>query len=475
VPDSSWFTNRIGFAPVSLDELRLGGCKPSQILDPSAAADGTWVIDKGKTHGNSRGFRVRVPNKGQYLFKLDDPDQPEQSTAAAVIGAAAYHAAGYNTTCEQIVYFKPSLLKLTPGLRYKWTTFGDDHAFDQAALDKLVSSAPRNGDAIRMVASAWLPGRLIGQFRWKGTRADDPNDVVPHEDRRELRASRLLAAWVGHEDTQDSNLDAWVADSKSDPDSSPGHVVHFFLDWGDCLGAKWPQDEVTRRMGYSYIVDWGDMATDFATLGVRTHPWEDGPVPGHELFGYYDVAHFAPDEWKTEFPNPAFTRMTERDAAWMARILAAFTPDMVRTLGELGRYSDPRDTEYAVQVLQGRLDRIVARYLRRLSPIALVHVEAGEKLCALDLAEWRGLGRLGDFRYSARTDDGQSLRVSRSTGGRICIDLPLSPSAAGAPSAPRRYHVIMMDGVAQGSLRATMYDLGPGRGHLLAGLERPER
>jgi hypothetical protein len=466
VPDSSWFTNRLGARPMSVDEVRRGRCDASLLLDPDSAADGTWVIDKGKTGGNTPGFRVSIPGKGKYLFKVDDAAQPEQSTAASVIGAAAYHAVGFDTTCEQIVYFKPSLLKLMPGLRYKWTSFGDEHDFDRTALDALLRRVPHRGGTVRMLASAWLPGRLIGPFRYEGMRADDPNDVVPHEDRRELRASGVLAAWVGHTDSHEFNsVDRWLPDRQGD-DTSPGHVVHTLLDWGDCLGNDWPQEEVTRRMGYSYIFDWGDMASDFATLGARSRPWEDGRVPGHELFGYFDVAHFVPDEWKNEYPNPAFSRMTERDAAWMARILARFTPDMIRAVAEAGRFSDPRNTEYLVQVLQGRLDRILDRYLTRLSSVTDLRIDGKDHLCGVDLAERIHLRDAASFRYSAHDDHGLALGVDRREAGGICVELP---RAVG----DRRYVVLSLsDGVSASPLHAHLYALGTDRGYYLAGITR---
>ncbi|HEX8791056.1 MAG TPA: hypothetical protein VF765_08880, partial [Polyangiaceae bacterium] len=326
-------------------------------------------------------------------------------------------------------------------------------------------AAPHHGNEVRMVASAWLPGRLIGPFRYDGTRADDPNDVVPHEDRRELRASRVLAAWVGHADSHDFNsVDRWLADRDGD-DASPGHVVHTLLDWGDCLGNDWPQEEVTRRMGYSYIVDWGDMASDFATLGARLRPWDRGRVPGHELFGYFDVAHFVPDAWKNEYPNPAFSRMTERDAAWMARILARFTPEVIRAVAETARFSDPRNTGYVTEVLQGRLDRILERYLTRLSSITDLTIEGNERLCGLDLAEQRHLREQAGFRYAAHTDDGVVLPVHRGDRGRICVVLPRTARA-------RRYlDLVLADGVSPSPLHAYLYELEGGR-YDLAGIAR---
>ena len=123
-----------------------------------------------------------------------------------------------------------------PGLRYS-SQHSEEKAFDRKALDKILGDSPKRGELTRVQASAWLPGRLIGPFRYDGTRSDDPNDVVPHEDRRELRGGRLLAAWIDHFDAREQNtMDAWLSDRGGEPDSSPGFVRHYYLDTSDCLG-----------------------------------------------------------------------------------------------------------------------------------------------------------------------------------------------------------------------------------------------
>jgi hypothetical protein len=476
VPDSSWFTNK-GVADLGR-VLELGACDPSQILDPASAADGTWVIDKGKGNGSSPGFRVNIPGKGKYLFKAEPIDQPERPSAASVIGAAAYAAAGFNSSCEQLVYFKPSLLKLTPGLKSKGN-FGGEKPFDQPVLDKMLADSPHRGGLVRMQASAWLPGYLIGPFRYTGTRSDDPNDVVDHEDRRELRGSRLLAAWIDHFDAREQNsMDSWIADKKNPPDSSPGHVVHYYLDTSEALGSEWEWDEISRRLGFQYIVDWGDIAADFVTLGIPTRPWDRVKrTPGREIFGYFDVQNFVPERWKNEYPNEAFSRMTERDGAWMARILSRFTPEMVTALAKMGQFADPGNTEYLAGILEGRLERILDRYLTRLSPITGLQVMELDRLCGVDLAAQRGVRDLTSFRYSASLSTGGALPITERTRGARCVVLPrIAGDGGSADDALERYvTVAIRDGVAKGPLVAHLYDLGPTRGYRLAGVERPER
>ncbi len=469
VPDSAWFTNRLGVRPMSVEELRLNTCPKDKLLDPEHAPDGAWLIDKGKTSGSTAGFRMNIPGKGKYLVKVEVRG-PERQGAAAVIGEAVFYAAGYYASCEQLLYVRPSLFKLAPGLVAAKGNFGDIYPFDQKALDDLLASATKRGGLLRMTASAWIPGYPIGQFRYEGTRDDDPNDVIPHQDRRELRGARLLAAWIDHFDMREGNsLDTWMADSKSGPpDSSPGHVVHYQIGTTAALGSAWDWEEISRRLGYSYIIDWHDAAVDFVTLGAATHVWDRvQKVPGHEIFGYFNVADFDPERWKNEYSNAAFSRMTERDGAWMARILAGFTPEMVRTLADMGQFSDPSNTDYLESVLEGRLMKILNRYLTRLSPFANLRLEGPERLCGVDLAERRGLRDPGQFRYTARFVGGPWLRVERSAGAQVCVVLP-----HGAGGGYVRVRI--EDGVAVRPLVAHLYDLGPEVGYRLVGVERPD-
>jgi hypothetical protein len=460
VPDSAWFTNRID--KIGPAELRRGACSDKQLLDPEHAPDGAWLIDKGKDGGSTSGFRITVPGKGKYLIKFEDiADEPERQSASSVIGASVVHAAGYYSACEQVLWVRPSLFKLTPGLTSR-ANFASPTPLDQEALAKLFAQSPHRGDRARVAASAWISGYAIGSFRYEGTRGDDPNDVVPHEDRRELRGMRLLAAWIGRVDAREANtFDAWVADDPRVPDSSPGHVLHYHLDLSETLGAYWAWTSVSRRLGHSYFLDWKDTSLDLVTLGARPNEWDRVRVtPGQEIFGYFDVDNFTPENWKAEYPNAAFSRMTERDGAWMARILARFTPPMVRALAETGDFTNPSNTNHLERVLEGRLERILERYLTRLSPLADVRVEGGN-LCAVDLAERRGLRPASQFQHRAHTDDGRELVVTKRGNGELCVTLPREPYV----------RVVIENGVAKGPLVAHLWDRGQ-TGFTLVGIER---
>ncbi len=477
VPDSSWFSNRIGVRPLAVREVELGACPANLLLDGADAADGSWVIDKGKGEGSTDGFRVIVPGHGKYLFKADDADTPEHSSAAETVGARVYYAAGYYTTCEQVVYFRRSALKLTPGLRWKHN-FGDEEDFGPAQLEKVLGHCARRGDLIRMQASAWLSGQNLGGYQYEGTRGDDPNDVIRHDDRRELRAKRLLDAWIDRfDDRRGNTIDMWIADRPGPPDASPGHVIHYQTDTSEALGSEWAWEPISRRLGYSYVLDWHDVTLDLLTAGARLETWDTvQKTAGKESFAYFNVRDFVPDAWKNEYPIAAFDRMTERDGAWMARILAHFDSATVQVLARTARFTDRADTDYLEQVLEVRLRKILERYLTRLSSVADVHVESGHLLCGTDLAEVRVLRDPATFRYSARRLGGGWLKVERRAAGGVCVELPSASPGGGAPDDHPRYARIRIeDGVARGPLVAHLYDLGPTRGWMLAGVERPER
>ena len=189
VPDSTWFQIASGVKPFAPDDLAKGSCDEN-VLDPENAKDGSWIIDQGKDNGANPGFRVNIPGVGKFMLKSDPSAEPERATGATAVASRFYHAAGYWSACDSVVNFKPSLLKLKKGLTVT-NNSGVTKPFDEKALKKILDGASHKGDLVRMVASKWLPGKTIGPYTYEGMRVDDPNDVVPHEDRRELRGARF--------------------------------------------------------------------------------------------------------------------------------------------------------------------------------------------------------------------------------------------------------------------------------------------
>ncbi|WP_437314533.1 hypothetical protein [Sorangium sp. So ce385] len=481
VPDSSWFTNRIGKRPLSVEELVSGPCG-DKTLDPEAP-DGSWVIDMGKPNGANPGFRIKVEGVGKFMLKADPAEQPERATGATAIAARLYHAAGYWAPCDSVVYLKPSILKLSPGLTVTDNS-GTSRPFDQAALDGVLAKAARRGDRVRMVASRWLPGRALGPFKYEGTREDDPNDVIPHEDRRDLRGGRLLAAWLNHFDSREQNsMDVWLSEDEDDKDASPGHVRHYYIDLGDCFGSEWDWEGISKRLGHAYYFDAEYVLLDFITLGVPERPWDRATRdPQGDIFGFFNARDFRPERWRGGYPNPAFGRMTELDGAWAARTLARFTPELVEAAVRAGDFTAPRHTTWLIDKLLQRKQAIMARYLTRLSPLADVAVASPAELCGVDLARRTGVARAQDLRYEAAMYAGEALAlrarpvVRPSPDGRVCLSLPHIADQGGVPDdAPSRYAIVdILNGQAPGPLRAHLYDLGPRRGYKLVGIERPD-
>jgi hypothetical protein len=481
VPDSSWFTNRIGVRPFSAEDLRKGSC-PDEILDPEKDPDGSWVIDQGKPNGANPGFRINIEGKGKFMLKADQAREGEKATGATAIATRLYHAAGWYAACDTVVYLPKRLLKLTPGLKYADNS-GVERPFDEAKLDGILQGAQKRDGLYRMLASRWLPGRTIGPFKYEDTRKDDPNDVVPHEDRRDLRGARLIAAWLGHFDSREQNsMTTWHSVDKKNKDSSPGHTIHWYIDLGDCFGSHWEWESLNRRINKSYYFDPGDVALDFITFGILERPWDRAKITeGAELFAYFPADEFEPEAWKGGYPNPAFARMTLRDGHWAARILTRFSDDLVAEAVKVGDYSDKRHTEVLTSALIRRLGKIRSHYFAKLSPIADLRIE-GDELCGRDLARAAKTWPDKQFSYTASIWTGTMLAQSKPVPVRVgaesmvCVKLPRVAHDGGLADAhPERYAVVdVLNGVAEGPIRAHLYDLGPKRGFKLVGVEHPE-
>lgn len=478
VPDSSWFTNRIGTSPMTATELGSGPCG-KKVLDPNAP-DGAWTIDQGKPNGANPGFRVNIPGIGKFMLKVDPDGEPERATGATAIAARLYHAVGYNAPCDSVVYFRPSVLALKPGLMVTDNS-GVAKKFDRVALDAVLSGASKREGKVRMVASRWLPGKPIGPYRYEGTRQDDPNDVIAHEDRRELRGGRLLAAWLNHFDSREQNsMDVFLQDDPADKSpTAKGHVVHYILDMGDCFGSVWAQDGLSRRLGHAYYLDFGYLAEDFITLGIPQRPWDRAKRDGG-IFNYFSARDFDAEAWHGGYGNPSFQRMTEADGAWMARILARFDDGLVSASVVAGQYDEP-STAYLTHTLLVRRDLLLRRYLTRLSPLTDVTI-AGDRLCATDLARKTGvvperpIGEAALLYVGEKAAPKYQLRPTRQGTSGVCVDVPHEALRTSEPeSSKARYTLVdLFTASTKNPLRVHLVDLGAGHGFRVVGLERPD-
>ncbi|HVZ72908.1 MAG TPA: hypothetical protein VHJ20_11080 [Polyangia bacterium] len=496
VPNSSWFENRIGQHPMTAAEIARGACGNAASLDPAA---GPWKVVSGKVDGANPGLVIKAPDGQKYLVKLDGLLDTERGTTADVIGSKIYYAAGYHVPCNEIVYFPESVVTVDANAKRK-DEHGQDVRLTRADVDLILSGGWRRPDRwIRGMASRYITGAPLGPFRYEGLRADDPNDVVPHEKRRELRASMLFAAWIHHWDAIANNtLDMFV--------DRPGgkHVVHYILDWGDSLGALWPKERLDQRVGLgrSGYFDFDFVLTDLVTLGLVPRPWYHvSPPPMPETFGYYGTESFVPSKWRPTYANPAFSQMTVRDGLWAARIIARFSDDDVAAIVRSAHMEDASAEAFLTKTLIARRDAILREYLGAHTPLdgfTLERASAGapQSLCFDDLAIATKVSDPATTMYRMHLHGGpdldallgwRQLRPDPARPARTCVPLPFGharPSDFVVPGArdddPARYALIEIYSNARPSLHPTasvlvhLYDLGPDRGFRIVGLERPD-
>jgi len=493
VPNSSWFQNRIGQFDLSPEEVANAECGDIPSLDPER---GPWRVIGAKPDGANPGFMIEAPDGFRYLLKFDGKNQPLRATSADVVGSKLYWAIGYHSVCNEIVLFSPDVLEIAPDAETT-TGLGKERRMVPADLDKVLTMAYRLKDRrLRASASRFVPGKPLGPFKYQGKRKDDPNDVVLHENRRELRAGHLPAAWISHVDVREQNTFDVLIDTEE-----ARFIRHYKIDWGDALGIGVEPDRLGRRMGYSYPVDLQHTGEDLLTLGLLSRPWHDPKRTKVHIFGYFGVEGFVPSKWRGVYPIPAFQRRTPADILWMTRIFSRITDDHVRAIVARAKLPDERQSQYLEETLIGRRNRFFEEYLSQYVALAGFRLarrspgKSEQSLCFEDLAIRHGVSRPGETYYQFRFHAGRALE--REMGwvqfmpdedhpSWSCVLFPLGrtrPADLAGPGArdddPLRYGVLDVwvhqkpTVMPMGQVRLHFYDLGPERGYQLVGIERP--
>jgi hypothetical protein len=354
---STWWQPRLGFQEISPERAALG---PGPAAGP---AKGKYTVTRGKTQGVTPGFFIKDAAGVRWILKFDPLANPEMATGAGVIAARLFWAAGYNVPDDVIVDFRETDLEISKDATLV-DRFGRKRALTQADVSAILERVPRNADgSFRALASRLLTGTVLGPFRYNGRRKDDPEDLIPHELRRELRGLWTLAAWTNHADVRGPNsLDVWVKEGGRE------FVRHHLIDFNGCLGSG----SFTARSyptGGEYFIDYGVMATSLVTLGLKPFAWEKVHDPKIPALGFIEADAFDPEGWRPDYPNPAFDERTERDMRWGAKILAGFSDAHIRAAVEQAKFSDPRATDEMTRVLIARRDKLVRRWLGAATPV----------------------------------------------------------------------------------------------------------
>ena len=419
VPDSSWWTNR----PRSLYRTLLEGNGVTSGPEP-----GLWTITAAKSDGITPGFTIVDTGGRRWFVKFDPPGYPGMATGTEVAVTRLMWAIGYHVPQNVLVRFRRD--NLVVGTSARMARPGEpERPMLGHDVDRLLDGVSKEPDGrVRAVMSEALPGKPLGGFRFHGTRPDDPNDVVPHEHRRELRGYAVFAAWLNHVDSKAINtLDTLIREN------GRSFVRHHLLDFGSALGsaAVFPREaweghetlyEGGRRIGRR-ILGFGFIAPPWRSVG-----YFESPAVGRFL---RDNTAWDPDAWRPRVTNAAFRHARADDKFWAARKLALITDDLIAAAIDAGEFSDAESEAFLVRALAERRDAILRKYFRAINPVVEPALDASAVLtfrnAAVDArvapppasyqAEW--------FAFDNATGESEPLGASSGRDERLAAPVPL--------------------------------------------------
>jgi hypothetical protein len=456
VPNSSWFED-VRRDPIDPGKSVRPRALTAHEMEAGGPADGPdlsapLTVEKGKSVGATPGLIVRDARGVKFLLKFDAPEWPGLATSTEIVAARLTWASGWRVPMMTLIELRPGDLRVAPGAttRDKW---GHKQSYTPQMLDEFLQRrvAVGAGGVVRALASRWLDGINLGPFDFYGRRDDDPNDRVPHQDRRDLRGFGILSMWMNNIDTQELNgLDMYVGKA------SHGHVVHYQQDVGGSFGSRaiGPTD---YWMGDENYFATGRILGALVSFGTVPRRWEgDGikrarahAVAAWPELGWFDAEHFEPRSWQPMVHNPAFDRQTARDRYWGAKRVALFGADEVRGAIAAGRYR-PAAAERLFDVLWRRRDKLLRAFFGDVAALDYFRLE-GERLCFDDLWLDAGLGGEAATAYQQSGGvglDGRCVILGRAPGYHVIALAARRPGQASfGPSV--RVHIVADPGGAR--------------------------
>jgi hypothetical protein len=366
-----------------------------------------------------------------WFVEFDPPYYPEGATAAVVMATKFFWALGYNQVESFITTFDAKKMTFDPKATLrrpngKRTPFTPDDV--NAVLEKV---ARRPDGTYRVVAGRLLPGKIIGNFRYEGTRPDDPNDLVPHELRRELRALRVFGAWTNLTDLKSLNtLDSLVTEN--------GRTVvkHWLQDVGSTFGMC--NDLHEWDLGWEHFYQGDTLRKRLFSFGFALSPWQTVKYTEGPSIGKFEGDRFDPRTWRPQTPTIAYLELRDDDAFWAAQRIAAFSDEMIRAIIHTGEFSDPQAERAIADIMIKRRDKILQAYLPAVNPIVSPRLDANGRLAFgnaavdADVAEHPDGYRAAWYEFDNAT--GTTRRIAETGSPTTTIEAP-----SGLPTAVGRF------------------------------------
>jgi len=423
VPDSNWFTNRIGTAAISTDQIARG---PNVAAPPDPSK---WVLVREKTAGAHPGFTAKDAKGDTWFLEFDPPYFPEGATGAVAVATKIFWALGYNQVESFISTFDPKKAEIDPKATVKRPS-GKRTRFTRDDMNVVLENVAKNADgSYRVIAGRLLPGKILGGFLYAGTRPDDPNDVVPHEHRRELRALRVFGAWTNLTDLKAANtLDTL------ETVNGRSVVKHYLQDVGSTFGMC--NDLYEWDLSYEHFYEGEPSLKRLFSFGFALSPWQTIKYVEYPSIGKFEGDRFDPREWRPQTPTTAYMELRDDDAFWAARRVAAFSDELIRAAVHEGHYSDPNAEKYLGDVLIKRRNKIASIYLTAVNPVVSPGLDANGRLTFENAAVAAGVAsgpatyRASWLRFDNATGETQPIAETRSS--TTSIDAPTGlPTGAG--------------------------------------------
>jgi hypothetical protein len=421
VLDGPWYVNRHGRTRLSLEELQRGSGGA-----PAPPMPGPWRVLVLRSQNAWPGIIFRDSNNQMYLLRFDPADATEMATGAEMIGSRFFHALGYHVPETYLVAFTRDRLVVESNAS-DVTSFGDLRPLLPEDIDRLLEPVARRRDGSYRAVALRVPegGALIGPLQFFGTRSDDPNDIVSHEHRRDLRGLYVFASWLNH-----TRIDPLhTMDVVVTPQNEPPHVRHYLFDFMATLGSGLTRAKPAWE-GREPVYGQRHTIRNLVGLGIYTPAWMRAKYPNLPGVGRFESATFEADTWTPNYDVAPFANRLPDDTFWAARQVMAFTDDDIRAIVRVAQYSDQNAERWIADSLIERRNRIGRTYFARVLPLDNFEIRDGE-LVFTDLAARHGFAEPRRYRVEWRLFD----NTTDKPGGLIRSEGVLVPPTATAGPA----------------------------------------